>query len=120
MEPTRTKEHYKKIIDNNLTNSSEKVIQSDVLKWDILFMSLFTNVSFETEHRKISFRSIKNYSDEISVENLGSAEFPDYSNHNYVNNAYQDFGSKFLQEVDSVTRIRSIRVKYNRKPVIEY
>ena len=83
-------------------------------------MSLFTNVTFETEHSKSSSRSIKNYSDEISVEKLRSTEFPDYSNHNCVNNAYQDFASKFLYAVDSVAPIRTIRVKSNRKPWFEY
>ena len=82
-------------------------------------MTLFTNMTFETEHSKVSFRLIKNYSDVIYVEKLRSAEFPDYSNHNCVN-AYQDFGSKFLQAVDSVARIRTIRVKSNLKPLFEY
>ena len=31
-------------------------------------MRLFTNVTFESEHSKISFRSMKDYSDEISME----------------------------------------------------
>ena len=79
-------------------------------------MSLFTCVTFEIESSKTLFRSMRNYLDEISMEKLRSIEFPDYSNHKWVNDAYQNFVSKFLQAVDSVAPDRIIRVKSNTNP----
>ena len=35
MEPTKTKEHFKTIIDHILANSSEKVIQTGVIKMEL-------------------------------------------------------------------------------------
>ena len=45
------------------------------------------------EHYEISFRYIKNYSDETFVDKLRSVKFPDYSNHTC--DIYQDFVTKF-------------------------
>ena len=59
---------------------------------------------------------MKNYSDEIFVDKLRSMKFPDDSNHTCVNHAYQDFITKFLSAVDSVSPIRTLRVKSNTKP----
>ena len=47
---------------------------------------------------------MKNYSDKIFVDKLRSIKFPDYSNHTCVNHAYQDFITKFLSAVDSVSK----------------
>ena len=49
-------------------------------------------------------------SDEIFMEKLRWIKFPDYLNHNCVNDVYQNFVSKFLQKVDSVRPIRTIRI----------
>ena len=51
---------------------------------------------------------MKNYSDEIFAEKLRS--------HTCVKNVYQNFVNKFLSGVDSVVRIRILRVKFNIKP----
>ena len=61
------------------------------------------------EHHEISFRKMKNYSDEIFLEKLRSIAFPDYLNHTCVKDAYQNFVGKFLQNVNSVPPIRTIR-----------
>ena len=44
------------------------------------------------------------------MEKLRWIKFPDYLNHNCVNDVYQNFVSKFLQKVDSVRPIRTIRI----------
>ena len=59
---------------------------------------------------------MKSYSDEIFVQKLRSIKFPDYSNHTLVNDAYQDFVTKFLSATDSISPIRTYRVKSNTKP----
>ena len=47
---------------------------------------------------------------------LRSTKFPDYSNNNCVNDAYQGFVTKFLSVNDSVVATRTLRVKPNIKP----
>ena len=59
---------------------------------------------------------MKNYSDEIFVDKSRSLKFPDYSSHSCVNHAYQDFITKILSAVDSISPIRTLRVKFNTKP----
>ena len=64
-------------------------------------MSLLTvhkNVTFEIKGKLQNFIQA-NSSDEV-----------DYLNYNCVNDAYQTFVSKFLQKVDSIVPIRTIRV----------
>lgn len=79
-------------------------------------MSLFTYVTFEIENSKTLSRSMKNYLEKISMEKLRSIEFSDYSSNNWVNDAHQNFVSKFLQAADSVAPARTIRVQSNTNP----
>ena len=121
MEPTRTTERTKTLIDHILTNSPEKVIQRRVIEMglsdhELVYCSRKTSLLKLNEHHQILFRSMKSYSDEIFVDKLRSIKFPDYSNHTCMNHAYQDFNTKFLSAVDSVSPIRTLRVKSNTKP----
>ena len=50
------------------------------------------------------------------MDKLGSIKFRDYSNHPCVNHPYQGFVSKFLSAVDSVSLIRTLKLKSNTKP----
>ena len=62
---------------------------------------------------------MKNYSYKIFVNKLRLINFPDYSGHNCVNDAYQDFVTKVLSTVDSVSPIGLQRVKSNTKPCLK-
>ena len=59
---------------------------------------------------------MKNYSDEIFVDKLRWIKFPNYSNHISLSHAYQDFVTKFLSAVDSVSPIKTFKVNCNSKP----
>ena len=92
MEPTRTIEDTKTLIDHILTNSTEKFIKSGVIKMglsdhELVYCSRKSSFLKLNEYYEISFRSMKNYSDEIFVDKLRSIKFPDYSNHTCVNHA---------------------------------
>ena len=50
------------------------------------------------------------------MEKLESVKFSGYSNYTCVNDAYQDFGVKFLFVMDFVAQVRTLRAKYNTKP----
>ena len=62
MESIKTIEHTKTLIDHILSNSLEKVIQSGVIEIGLSSHKLIT------EHYKMPFRSMKNYSDQIFVD----------------------------------------------------
>ena len=47
-----------------------------------------------------NFIHVNENSDEIFVDKLRSIKFPDYSSHTCVNNAYQEFITKFLLQSD--------------------
>ena len=51
------------------------------------------------------------------MDKLKSMKFPDYSNHICLNNSYQEFATKFyLSAADSISPIRTLRMKSNTKP----
>ena len=61
---------------------------------------------------------MKNYSNQTFMEQLRAIKFPDYSNYECVNDAYQDFVTKFLSVTDFVAPIRTLRVKSSAKPLV--
>ena len=67
----------------------------------------------------VPLRSMKNYSDKIFVEQLWATKFPDYSIYTCVNNAYQDFVTKFLSVTSFVAPIRTFIVKSNTEPCLD-
>ena len=50
---------------------------------------------------------MKNYSEDIFVEQLRLIKFPDYSNDTCVNDAYHDFVTQFLSVTNFVAPIKS-------------
>ena len=116
VEPTRTTERFKKLIDYILSNSPVKVSRKMLLKTDYLIMNhlLIKETSFLKfwEHYEISLRSMKNYSDEIFVEQLKSIKFPEYSIFAFMNDAYRDLDTKFLSVIDFVAPITELRMRF--------
>ena len=73
VEPTRTNESTKTLIDHTLTISQEKVIWCGVIEmglsdYELIYFTRKTSLLKSNEHSEISIRSMKNYSDEIFVE----------------------------------------------------
>ena len=52
---------------------------------------------------------MKNYSDELFLEQLRSIKFPDNPNRIYLNKSYQDFVTKILSTIDFVAQIITLR-----------
>ena len=52
------------------------------------------------------------------MEQLRAVKFPDYSNYECVNDAYQGFVTKFLSVTDFVAPVTTLRVKSNAKPLV--
>ena len=116
MEPTSKTESSKILIDHILTNSPENVIESGITEMrlsdgELIYYSQKATLLKLNENQETSFRSIKNYSYEMFVDKLSSKKFSDYLNHTRANDAYQDFVTEFLSAVDSVSSVRTLRVK---------
>ena len=62
---------------------------------------------------------MKNYSDEIFVEQLRTIKFLDYSNYTCVNDVYQDFLTKFLSVIHFVAPIRSSHYKKFKRSSVQ-
>ena len=114
VEPTRTTEHTKTVIDNILTKCPERWFRVVLLKWDYMTMSSF--IVQEKRHflklnktYKISIKSMKNYSDKLFLEQLRSIKFPDNPNKTYLHEPYQDVVTKFLSAIDFVAQIITLR-----------
>ena len=111
-EPTRTIEHTKTLIVYILTNPAEKVIQSGGIEMrlsdhGLIYFTRKMSLLKLNEHYEISIKSMKNYFDEISVEQLRAIKFLDYSNYTRLKDAYQDFLMKLLSVNDFVAPIRT-------------
>ena len=95
------------------------VIEMELFDHGLIYFTRKTSLLKLNEHCEISIKSTKNYADKIFVEQLRAIKFLDYSNYTCVNDAYQDFVTKFLCVVDFVAPIRTSRVKSNTKPWFE-
>ena len=82
---------------------------------ELIYCTRKTSLLNLNEHYEVSIRSMKNYSNEIFVEQLRTIKFPGCSNYTCFNNAYHDF-TKLLSVIDFATPIRTLRVKSNTKP----
>ena len=91
-EPTRTTERTKTLIDHILSNSPEKVIQRGVIEmglpeFELLYCSRKMSFLKLNKYNELSVKTMKNYSDEIFVEQLRSITFRDFSNYKCVSDA---------------------------------
>ena len=64
-------------------------------------------------HNQIRVRSLKNYTQEILLEELRKINLPDYSIFSNVNIAYKDLVEKILSVVDRIAPFKVLRVKNN-------
>ena len=119
-EPTRVTSSTSSLLDPILTNSGWKVSQKGVIYVGLSDHQLFyctrkivrakTNV-----HNQIRVRSLKNYTQEILLEELRKINFPDYTNFSNVNIAYKDLVEKILSVVDKIAPFKILRVKKTPK-----
>ena len=49
---------------------------------------------------------MRNYTNESFLEKLGDVEFPDYSNFDCVNEAYNNFITKLMNVIDKIAPIK--------------
>ena len=104
------------LIDHILTNSVDKISQSGVLDISlsdhqaIYCTRKFLKQKFNS-HKYIEIRSMKNYSKDLWVEKLQSLQYPDYSNYDDVDIAYEDFIEKTTKAINEIAPFKKICVK---------
>ena len=64
-------------------------------------------------HKKIKFRSLKNYAVDAYKNALRKINFPNYEYFEDVNRAYSDFFQKLITVIDNIAPCKTKRVKGN-------
>ena len=118
--PTRVTGNSFSILDYILTNSTDRVSQSGVIDTGISDHQLIycTRKIIRTKfnsHKNITIRSLKNYGQNVYLEELNKISFPDYSKFTDTNNAYSDFIGKVSSTIDRITPMKEIRINNNSK-----
>ena len=119
-QPTRITENSTTLLDHILTNSKDRISQHGIINTGLSDHQLIyctRKIIREkfNEHKDIQIRSLKNYSQEIYIQALKDINFPDYSQYDDPNKAYDDFLAKTTQVIDQVAPIKKIRVKGNNQ-----
>ena len=68
-----------------------------------------------SEHKYITIRSLRNYTQEKFWQALRDKNFPDYSTFANVNEAYDDFVLKLTEVIDAIAPYKKVKVKGNTK-----
>ena len=114
--PTRVTKNSSSILDHILTNSTDRVSQSGVIDTGLSDHQLIyctrkiTRTKFNS-HKNITIRSLKNYSQDVYLEELNKINFPDYSKFTDINDAYSDFIGKVSLTIDKIAPMKEIRIK---------
>ena len=118
--PTRVTEKTSTLLDHILTNSGDRISQSGVLPIGLSdHMPIYCTRKITRtklfDHKYITIRSLKNYSQEKFLQILNDIAFPDYSKFENVDDAYDHFISKLTDAIDGIAPIKRVRVKGNTK-----
>ena len=117
---TRVTMNSSSILDHILTNSTDRVSQSGVIDTGLSDHQLIyctrkiTRTKFNS-HKNITIRSLKNYSQDVYLEELNKINFPDYSKFTDINDAYSDFIGKVSLTIDKIAPMKEIRIKNSSK-----
>ena len=77
----------------------------------MIFCTRKTNKEKVGAHKQICFRSFKKDSVDEYEKALGQATFPNYEKYSNVNKAYNDFFHKFIEVVNKITPLKTVRIK---------
>ena len=115
-EPTRISENTSTLLDHILTNSIEKTSQSGIIDvglsdHQLIFCTRKVVKNKSGKHKTIKIRSMKRYSQDLFLEELEKAQFPDYSQFEDMHKAYSHFSDKLLQVLEKIAPIKEVRIK---------
>ena len=106
------------LIDYILTNSQDNISQSGVIDTAISDHNMIycTRKILKPKYnkrKKLTFRSLRNYSVDIYKQALERASFPNYDNFHNPGIAYSDFINRHHCVVNAVAPFKTVRVKNN-------
>ena len=121
--PTRITENSSSLLDHIFTNNLDKIYQSGVLSVDIsdhllTFCSRKIIRGQIGKHKTIKIRSLKNYSVHDFLNKLRNVDWSSVINCTNVNEAWENFKTKFINVIDEVAPIKHIRIKTRTEPWI--
>ena len=114
--PTRITSNTSTLIDHILTNTQENISQSDVTDTAIsdhssIYCTRNTPKAKYNRHKKITFRSLKNYSRDVYKGTLERVSFPNYENFDNPDDAYNDFITRLDCVINAITPCKTVRIK---------
>ena len=103
------------IIDHILTNSPEKIFQSNCGMSDhqLIFCTRKVKQAKFNKHKNVFLRSLKHYTVNVFVEELQKVNFSNYKRFSCIDAAYTDFLNKLMKAVNEIAPSKEIRIKNN-------
>ena len=118
--PTKVHDQTATLIDHILTNSPDKVSQSDIglsdlglSDHDLIYCTRKTSLPKSHKRNEIFVHSMKRYPAYKFLEILRKIIFPNYLTYTCVNNAYSDFIYRFVGAINFIVPAKKISVKGN-------
>ena len=108
--PTRTTTSSSTTIDHILANYLEGVTQCGVIdiSWSdqqLFYCTRKISKIKRGSRKQTQFRSLKHYTVDLFEQELSKLNFPNYQDHNEINEAYNDFIQKIVSVIDEVAPI---------------
>ena len=117
--PTRITCSSTSLIDHILASLPDRISQEGVVNVGLLDHQLtyctrkISGVKTGVVHKKIKFRSLKDYTVDAYKNALKKINFPNYEYFQDVNWTYSDFFQKLMTGIDNVAACKTKRVKVN-------
>ena len=106
--PTRTTCRTSTLIDHILTNTQEYISQSGIIDTAVSDHSM---IYCTRKISGITFRSLKNYSEDVYKEALEEVSIPNYDSFDNLDLAYSDFISRLESVINVVAPVKTVRIK---------
>jgi hypothetical protein len=116
--PTRVTENTSSLLDHILTNTYDKisevgVIDAGLSDHQITYCTRKTMREKFNDHKDITIRSLKNYTQDAFVNSLLEVNYPNYFEFTDINVAYEDFISRTTSVIDKLAPEKKVCIKGN-------
>ena len=118
-DPTRTC-NTSTLIDHILTNTQEYILQSGIIDTAVsdhsmVYCTRKISRAKYNKHKEITFRSLKNYSDDVYEEALEKVSVPNHDSFDNLDLAYSDFISRLESVINVLGPVKTVRIKNNTR-----
>ena len=108
------------LIDHIFTNKQEYISQSGIIDTAVSDHSVvyctrkISRVKYN-KHKEITFRSLKNYPDDVCKEAVEKASIPNCDSFDNIDLDYSDFISRLESVINVVAPVKTVRMKNNTR-----